>query len=98
MPIIYTTKTNHHAETKRKKYASNAHKTREKPGPDHKYLVICYVKLGEQIRKHTLSEFSSVYVPEECVYIFMKDHRKISSIQAHNNDTEKIMYYQENDT
>jgi hypothetical protein len=72
MPIICTIKTNHHAETNRKKYASKEHKTWEKPAPDHEYLVICYVKVGEQIRKHILSEFCSVCVPEEWVNIFMK--------------------------
>lgn len=98
MPIICTIKTNHHAETNRKKCASKAHETWEKPAPYHEYLVICYVKVGEQIRKHILSEFCSVCVPEEWVNIFMRSYRKISNIQAHNNDTQKIMYYQENDT
>jgi len=72
MPIFCTIKTNHHAETNRKKYATKANKTWKKPALDHEYLVICYVKVAEQIRKHILSEFCSVCVPEEWVNIFMK--------------------------
>lgn len=56
------------------------------------------VKVGEQITKHILSEFCSLCVPEEWVNTFMKGCRKISNVQAHSNDTEKKMYYQENDT